>query len=954
MLAAVAFSAERLLLAPDWGAAIDDVLRHLGLAGEVSRSYLILVEPDGDGDYLVTQHAEWCAPDVTSQFGNPALNGAGMRSNGFDRWIGLMTNQETVHGLVRDFPEEERAELIREQIVSVASFPVFVDGAWWAFIGFDDCFVERRWSRHELDSLRAVAGMLGAAVQRQRAEGRRLEAEARYQELVTQNPAVTYTEAHHDEGGRVTFVSPQIEALLGYPPERATDDRTWWWATVHPDDVERVQAANRLAFATRVDFDQVYRMRTADGRWVWVRDKARPVYDDDGRIGYWQGFMVDVSVQMEAEGRLRQAEARYRAMVELIPAVTYTDFVGADGVTSMGFVSPQMEDILGFPPQRFLDDAGFWFELMHPDDLAHLRAIDAFNNTDFEVFDHEYRMRHADGHWVWVHDISTAVLDAHGDLDYFLGFLTDVSSRRDAEERLREAELTFRTLVEQSPAVFYVQGIDPADPTRSLTEYIGPGAEELTGVPIEQMTANPEIWRTMIHPDDQARVFAADAATNTDGSNAFSLEYRMIRTDGRVVWVLDEATLVRPEGRSPYWQGFQLDITARKEAEQRLQDAHEHLRLMVDSALDAVVSMDTQGLIIGWNPQAEETFGWTADEVIGRSLVETIVPHAHRAAHSGGLNRWHETGEGAVLNSRIEIQALRRDGRMIPVELAIIPVAVGDETVFSGFIRDISDRKRAQEDLERALEVERQAAARLRALDEMKDTFLQAVSHDLRTPLAAILGLAITLERGDVGLDPEETRQLAGRIEHNARRLERLVTNLLDLDKLARGVLTPSFEPTDVADLVRRMVSEADPTMRDHVAVSAESVVVPIDPPKVERIVENLLVNAVKHTPGGTFVHVSVTGTDHGAMIFVEDEGDGVPKELRETIFEEFSQGTDAPQPSPGVGVGLTLVRRFAEMHHGRAWVEEREGGGASFRVFLPAVHPEEGAPLQPAVSLRG
>ena len=281
---------------------------------------------------------------------------------------------------------------------------------------------------------------------------------------------MTYTEAHHDEGGRVTFVSPQIEALLGYPPERATDDRTWWWATVHPDDVERVQEANRLAFATRVDFDQVYRMRTADGRWVWVRDNARPVYDEDGRIGYWQGFMVDVSEQMEAEGRLRQAEARYRAMVELIPAVTYTDFVGADGITSMGFVSPQMEAILGFPPQRFLDDAGFWFDQMHPDDLAHLRSIDAFNNADFEVFDHEYRMHHADGHWVWVHDISTAVFDQEGDLDYFLGFLTDVSSRRDAEERLREAELTFRTMVEQNPAVFYVQEFDSDDPGQAITD----------------------------------------------------------------------------------------------------------------------------------------------------------------------------------------------------------------------------------------------------------------------------------------------------------------------------------------------------------------------------------------------------------------------------------------------------------------------------------------------------
>jgi PAS domain S-box-containing protein len=939
MLAAVAFSAERLLLAADWGAAIDDVLRHLGLAAEVSRTYLIRVEPDGTGEYLATQRAEWCAPGVASQFGNPALNGAGLRSNGFDRWIRLMTNQETVHGVVHDFPEDERAELLRQEIVSIASFPVFVDAAWWAFIGFDDCFQERRWSRHELDSLRAVAGMLGAAVQRQRSEGRRLEAEARYQQLVSQNPAVTYTESHHTEGGRVTFISPQVEDLLGCPPELPLEDRTWWWATVHPDDVERVQSANGHAFAAGADFDQVYRMRHADGRWLWVRDKARPVHDEDGQILYWQGFLVDVTEQMEAEGRLRQAEARYRAMVELIPAVTYTDFVGTDGITVMGFVSPQMEDILGFPPQRFLDDGGFWFELMHPDDLAQLRAIDAFNNSDLEPFEHEYRMRHADGHWVWVHDISTAVLDDAGNLDYFLGFLTDVSSRRIAEERLREAELTFRTMVEQNPAVFYVQELDPDDSRRAITTYVGPGDEELTGYPRQATAVDPALWHRLVHPDDRERVFAADAASNVDGSDVFSQEYRIVRKDGRVVWVLDEARLIRPDDRSPYWQGFQLDITARKEAERRLQDAHEHLRLMVDSALDAVVSMDTDGFIIGWNPQAETTFGWSAEQVVGRSLVETIVPHAHRAAHSEGLRRWHETGEGPVLNSRIEIQALRRDGRMIPVELSIVPVAVGEETVFSGFIRDISDRKRAQEDLERALEVEREAATRLRTLDEMKDTFLQAVSHDLRTPLAAILGMAITLERGDVGLEPEETRELAGRIEHNARRLERLVTNLLDLDRLARGVLTPIFEPTDVGELVRRMVTESDPS-RDEVEVSTESVIVPVDPPKVERIVENLLANAAKHTPAGTSVHVSVTGSELGVLIAVEDEGGGVPRELREKIFEEFRQGTDAPQASPGVGIGLTLVRRFAEMHHGRAWVEEREGGGASFRVFLPKVHP--------------
>jgi two-component system sensor histidine kinase KdpD len=307
-----------------------------------------------------------------------------------------------------------------------------------------------------------------------------------------------------------------------------------------------------------------------------------------------------------------------------------------------------------------------------------------------------------------------------------------------------------------------------------------------------------------------------------------------------------------------------------------------------------------------------------------------------------GLERWRETGEGPMLNERVEVQALHRDGRQVPVEVAIVPVAVGEETMFSGFIRDISERKRSREDLERALEVERRAADRLRALDEMKDAFLQAVSHDLRTPLAAILGLAITMERGTVDLSEPETKHLAGRIEHNARKLERLVTNLLDLDRLSRGVITPSFEPADVGEIAQRMVAECDPSVRGRIRLSTEPVVVAIDPAKIERIIENLLVNASRHTPEGTPIHVSVTGSPEGATILVEDEGAGVPDELRERIFEEFRQGTDSPQASPGVGIGLALVQRFAKMHHGRAWVEEREGGGASFRVFLPRVHPVE------------
>lgn len=249
----------------------------------------------------------------------------------------------------------------------------------------------------------------------------------------------------------------------------------------------------------------------------------------------------------------------------------------------------------------------------------------------------------------------------------------------------------------------------------------------------------------------------------------------------------------------------------------------------------------------------------------------------------------------------------------------------------------MTERRESQAQPERALAVEREASQRLRSLDEMKNTFLQAASHDLLTPLAAILGLAITLERGDMQLDEADSRDLVGRIAANARRLERLVTNLLDIDRLARGIVAPQLEEADVGALVGRVVEESELVPRDRLIIELELVRQPVDSAKVERIVENLLANAARHAPATATVWVRVQAHPDGVVIAVDHDGPGIPEGLQDTVFEAFRQGPDAPRHSPGVGVGLTLVRRFAELQGGRAWVQERVGRGPSFRVFLPA-----------------
>jgi two-component system, OmpR family, sensor histidine kinase KdpD len=217
----------------------------------------------------------------------------------------------------------------------------------------------------------------------------------------------------------------------------------------------------------------------------------------------------------------------------------------------------------------------------------------------------------------------------------------------------------------------------------------------------------------------------------------------------------------------------------------------------------------------------------------------------------------------------------------------------------------------------------------------MKNTFLQAVSHDLRTPLAAILGLAVTMGREDVDMDVAEAQEMARRIAVNARKLDRLVNDLLDLDRLSRGIVEPALRNTDLGALVRTLVGESDLIAERRVNLEVQPVTILVDAAKVERIVENLLANAARHTPADAQLWVRVEPMGGGGLIVVEDDGPGVPEDLRESIFEPFMQGPSLAKHSPGVGVGLALVARFAELHGGRAWVQARPGGGSSFRVYL-------------------
>ncbi len=332
-----------------------------------------------------------------------------------------------------------------------------------------------------------------------------------------------------------------------------------------------------------------------------------------------------------------------------------------------------------------------------------------------------------------------------------------------------------------------------------------------------------------------------------------------------------------------------------------------------------------------------ETESWPTERRVWGSHIE----EPDREDAMAGLQRAIASGVGEALEYRVPSE----DGspRWIRDLIHVIRGRGGGPTILRGLMVDITERKRAERALrasERkysdAFKREREAAQRLRMLDEMKNTFLEAVSHDLRTPLTSILGSALTLERSKLDLPADEALDMVSRIAANARKLERLLSDLLDLDRLQRGIVSPKRRTTDLADFVHRAVQEMETHGRT-IEVDVQPGTAQIDQAKTERILENLLSNSLRHTPTEAKIWVRARPKDDGVLFIVEDDGPGVPPELREAVFEPFRQAPGSSSVhAPGVGIGLSLVRRFAELHGGNAWAEEREGGGASFHVFLP------------------
>jgi PAS domain S-box-containing protein len=414
-------------------------------------------------------------------------------------------------------------------------------------------------------------------------------------------------------------------------------------------------------------------------------------------------------------------------------------------------------------------------------------------------------------------------------------------------------------------------------------------------------------------------------------------ELQQMRRDGEDIVVATRKALQRDElGRPIAILSINTDITASKEAENILRVSEQRTRMIVDSAYDAFIAMDEDARIVDWNRQAEVMFGWRREEVMGKPVHEIIIPERHRQIQLREIQRLIATGAGAAIDGRVEIAGLRRSGREFMLELMLSPIRLGNGMTYSAFLRDITERKRAQQELQAAMEAAESAA-------RAKSEFLANMSHEIRTPMNGIIGLTKLVMKTPL---TQQQQEYLAMIDASAASLLRLVNDILDFSKIEARKLELDAVDFDVRELIGDCLKAFSASANEKGLELIHRVAADVpaslrgDPGRINQIMLNLVSNAIKFTRQGEIVVRLVQESlhaDHAMLrLSVSDTGIGIAKEQQAYIFSAFSQAdSSTTRIYGGTGLGLTIVSQLAALMGGRVWVESEPGAGTTFHLTL-------------------
>lgn len=516
----------------------------------------------------------------------------------------------------------------------------------------------------------------------------------------------------------------------------------------------------------------------------------------------------------------------------------------------------------------------------------------------------------------------------------FLVVARDITDRIKATQSMLQSEQKYRSVIQNIHLGLMEVDLDETIVyvNEAFCDMMGYEAEELLG-----KTAS----ETFLDADDavqKQQIETANASRMQGSSSAYEL--RIKRRDGSYVWmIISGAPIKNSRGEVVGSLGIHNDITLRKEQElqraelierveqsnQLLQEKERRLRSVINSALDAVITINEAGKVLEWNRQAEEIFGFSETETIDKSLSTLIIPQEFAAAHEAGMKHFLKTGEGPVLQKRIEITGKHKTGELINVELSISPIKLEHEYIFSAFVRDITLKKKAEKDMEEALRKQKE-------LNELRSRLVSITSHEFRTPLTTIKSnidlLQYKIETGLV--EPTSLTRNFERITHEIDRLNHIMSDILLIGRLESGKMPFRPKPTDYEQLVREVLAQN--FKQEAGRISVQTTGTPwkplLDADMYTHILLNLIGNALKYSEEE--VKLLLAFDEDGLTCSISDSGIGIPDADKEKLFDSFYRATNAEDKS-GTGLGLNLVQQFCAVHQVAVTFESQLGQGTTF-----------------------
>jgi PAS domain S-box-containing protein len=558
------------------------------------------------------------------------------------------------------------------------------------------------------------------------------------------------------------------------------------------------------------------------------------------------------------------------------------------------------------------------------------------------VWHGEIKNRAKDGSTYWV-DTTIVPFMKDGKPRQYVAIRADITERKHAEEALHESQERFRLLLD-GVTDYAIYMLDPEGRVISWNA----GAARMKGYGNEQILGKH--FSCFYTPEDRNSDKPSRELRESLSKGRFEEQAKRVRKDGSVFWANVVITPMYDDHGT--LKGFSIvarDITERKRADDALRESENRLTGILESATDSIITVDSEQRIVLFNATAEKMFRCPAKEALGQS-IERFIPQRFRSVHSGHIARFGKTGvTNRTMGTIGALWAMRADGEEFQIEASISQVEAGGTKLFTVILRDVTERKRAEEAIrEQAEEIRKlndeledrviQRTAQLQEANQELEAFTYSVSHDLRAPLRHIAGFTtLLLEESSSQLDSEAQHQLH-RIHDGTRKMGQLVDELLSLARIGRQ--SPNRQLIELSSMVEETKAILRP---DWDGRAVEWKVAPLpslicDATLMKQVFQNLLSNALKYsrTRDHAVVEVGVTKMNGETVIFVRDNGVGFNMKYCDKLFGVFQRLHRADE-FEGTGVGLAIVHRIVKKHGGRVWAEAEPDKGATFYFTVGA-----------------